>query len=148
MDKVKLEKMFTEYEKAFSTLDIRKNAEFFADTFISAGPKGTIAQSKEDFIKKAGQAAEFYKSVGQTSAKIISKNFIPISDHYTMATVHWGVMFQKTGDELVEFDVSYFVQETGGDPKIILFIAHQDEEAAMKELGLNAPAETIRSTNN
>lgn len=142
MDKVKLEKMFTEYEKAFSKLDIRTSAEFFADSFISAGPKGTIAQNKEEFMKKAAQASEFYKSVGQTSAKIISKNFIPISDQYTMAIIHWGVTFEKTGDELIEFDVSYIVHETGAEPKIILFIAHQDEEEAMKKLGLMASAET------
>ena len=142
MNKTQLEKLFTGYETAFSNLDIRENAEFFADTFISAGPKGVIAQNKADYIKKAGQASAYYKSVGQTSAKIISKSFVPISDQYTMVTVHWGASFKKTGDELVEFDVSYIVQETGKEPKIILFIAHQDEEEAMKELGLTAHAET------
>ena len=53
-----------------------------------------------------------------------------------MVKVHWGVTFQKTGDKLIEFDVSYLVQKTGKDPKIILFIAHQDEQKAMQELGL------------
>ena len=38
-----IKRLFAEYEKAFSELDIEKNAEFFADTFISAGPKGAIA---------------------------------------------------------------------------------------------------------
>jgi hypothetical protein len=46
------------------------------------------------------------------------------------------VTFQKTGDKLIEFDVSYLVQKTVPEPKIILFIAHQDEEQAMKDLGL------------
>lgn len=36
-------KMFEEYEKAFAALDIEKNAELFADAFISAGPRGAIA---------------------------------------------------------------------------------------------------------
>ena len=61
-----------------------------------------------------------------------------------MVTVHWGASFKKTGDEFIEFDVSYIVQETGDEPKIILFIAHQDEEEAMKELGLTAHAEAER----
>jgi hypothetical protein len=60
----------------------------------------------------------------------------PISDQYSMVKVHWGVTFRKTGDRVIEFDVSYLVQNIGPEPKIILFIAHQDEEEAMKELGL------------
>jgi len=56
-----------------------------------------------------------------------------------MVKVHWGVTFQKTGDKLIEFDVSYLVQKTGKEPKIILFIAHQDEQKAMQELGLLKP---------
>lgn len=53
-----------------------------------------------------------------------------------MIKVHWGVTFKKTGDRLIEFDVTYFVQKTGLEPKIIMFIAHQDEQKAMQELGL------------
>jgi hypothetical protein len=60
----------------------------------------------------------------------------PISNEYSMVLVHWGVTFRKTGDRRIEFDVSYLVQHTGGDPKIILFITHQDEQQAMQELGL------------
>lgn len=88
MDTAQIEKLFMEYEKAFNALDVKKNAELFSDNFISAGPKGVIAQSKKDFLEKAEQASAFYKSIGQTSAKIISKEVIPISDQYIMVTVH------------------------------------------------------------
>jgi hypothetical protein len=84
----------------------------------------------------ASKAAEFYRSVGQTSAKILSMDENPISNEYSMVKVHWGVTFKKTGNKLIEFDVTYFIQKTGSEPKIIMFIAHQDEERAMKELGL------------
>src|SRR3990172_10403512 len=82
----KIEKLFTEYEAAFSNLDFNKIAEFYADSFISAGPKGTIAQNKKDFIKMAEKASEFYKSVGQTSVRLFSTHETPISDNYTMVT--------------------------------------------------------------
>jgi hypothetical protein len=131
-----IRQLFSEYEKAFSALDFRKSAEFFAGTFISAGPKGTITNSKAEFVKASGKAAAFYKSVGQTSAKILMLDEEPITEQYSIVNVHWGVTFQKTGDKLVEFDVSYFVQKTGKEPKIILLIAHQDEQKAMQELGL------------
>jgi len=131
-----LHELFTEYEKAFAALDIKKSAGFFSDTFISAGPRGAIAQSKAEFLKLADQAAEFYKGVGQTSAKILSLQENAVSDEYSLVRVHWGVTFKKTGDSMIEFDVSYLVQKIGPEPKIILFIAHEDEEEAMKELGL------------
>ena len=131
-----IHELFTEYEKAFAALDIKKSAGFFSDTFISAGPRGAIAQSKAEFLKLADQAAEFYKGVGQTSAKILSLQENAVSDEYSLVRVHWGVTFKKTGDTMIEFDVSYLVQKIGPEPKIILFIAHEDEERAMKELGL------------
>ncbi|MDD1679793.1 MAG: hypothetical protein LUO93_11505, partial [Methanomicrobiales archaeon] len=55
---------------------------------------------------------------------------------YSLVKVHWGVTFRKTGHSLIEFDVSYLIQKIGREPKIILFIAHEDEEEAMKKLGL------------
>jgi hypothetical protein len=128
--------MFTEYAKAFNALDVEKQVPFFADHFISAGPRGSIATSREEFARMAKEAAAFYRKVGQTSAGIISMDEMPISNEYSMVLVHWGVTFRKTGDRMIEFDVSYLVQHTGNDPKIILFIAHQDEQQAMQELGL------------
>jgi hypothetical protein len=136
MDTAKLEKLFSAYERSFDKLDIRSISKNYSDHFISAGPKGTIAQNKKEFESKAEQASEMYRSIGQNSARIISKKIIPISNEYSMVTVHWGVTFEKTGDEMVEFDVSYIVQDLGSDPKIILFITHQDEAEAMKKLGL------------
>src|ERR671915_1925863 len=133
-----VQKLFAEYEKAFAALDIEKSAGFFADAFISAGPRGAIAQSKPEFLKMAHEASEFYKRVGQTSAKILSLTETPISNEYSMVKVHWGVTFRKTGDKLIEFDVTYFIQKTDEEPKIIMFIAHEDEEKAMQELGLTS----------
>jgi len=117
-------------------LEVEKQVPFFAEHFISAGPRGSIALGRDEFAGMAGKAARFYRSVGQTSAKILSMEETDISSEYSMVQVHWGATFKKTADKLIEFDVTYFIQKTGIEPKIIMFIAHQDEEKAMKELGL------------
>lgn len=127
---------FSAYEKAFSSLDVQKQAEMFADTFFSAGPKGTIAQTKAEFLKLADSMAEYYRNIGQQYAKVITLHEIRISNEYTLVNVHWGARFKKIPDRLIEFDVSYLVQHIGGKYEILLFIAHQDEEAAMKQLGV------------
>ena len=54
-----IKRLFAEYEKAFSELDIEKNAEFFADTFISAGPRGAITNSKTEFLKRHTKRQSF-----------------------------------------------------------------------------------------
>jgi Domain of unknown function (DUF4440) len=129
-------KLFEEYERAFNALDVEKQVPFFAEHFMSAGPRGSIAINRDEFAKSAHQAAEYYRSVGQTSARILSMEETAISKEYSMVKVHWGATFKKTGDRLIEFDVTYFLQNPQSNPKIIMFIAHQDEEQAMKELGL------------
>ena len=140
--KQSIKKLFSEYEKLFNDLNVEGQAKFFADSFLSAGPKGAIAMSKDEFLKMAKKAAEFYKSVGQTSARIVTMEETPISDDYSMVTVHWASTFKKTGDNPIEFDVTYFVQTSDSEPKIIMFIAHQDEQEAMKKLGLLSSAQS------
>jgi hypothetical protein len=136
MSRDQLDTLFKEYETAFDKLDVKTISGYCADSFISAGPKGSITQSRKGYEKKAEKATEFYKSVGRKSAKIISKRVMPICNDYSMVVVRWGITFDKTGNKLIEFDTSYIIQEIGNEPKIILLISHEDEEAAMKKLGL------------
>src|SRR6187431_330559 len=136
MSRDQLDTLFKEYETAFDKLDVKTISGYCADSFISAGPKGSMTHSRKDYEKKAEQATKFYKSVGRNSARIISKRVMPICNEYSMVVVRWGVTFEKTGSKQIEFDVSYIIQETDIDPKIILLISHEDEEAAMKKLGL------------
>ena len=136
MSRDQLDTLFKEYETAFDKLDVKTISGYCADSFISAGPKGSITQSPKDYEKKAEQVNKFYKSVGRNSARIISKRVMPICNEYSMVVVRWGITFNKTGNKLIEFDISYIVQETGSEPKIILLISHDDEEKSMEKLGL------------
>ena len=136
MSRDQLDTLFKEYEAAFDKLDVKTISGYCADSFISAGPKGSITQSRKDYEKKAEQATKFYKSIGRNSAKIISKRVMPICNDYSMVVVRWGITFDKTGNKLIEFDTSYIIQEIGSEPKIILLISHEDEEEAMKKLAL------------
>lgn len=135
MKKEKIEKFFNQYEKAFDKLDLKAISELYADTFLSSGPKGTITETKQEAASKAEDAANFYRSIGQKSARLVSKKLVPISNEYTMVVVRWAVVLEKAGDKPVEFDISYILQETNDEPKIILFITHTDEMELMKELG-------------
>jgi len=136
MSRDQLDTLFKEYETAFDKLDVKTISGYCADNFISAGPKGSISQSRIDYEKKAEQTNKFYKSIGRNSARIVSKRVMPISNNYSMVVVRWGITFDQTGNKITEFDMSYIIQETGDDPKIILLIKHEDEEITIKKLGL------------
>jgi hypothetical protein len=136
MNRDQLDTLFKEYETAFDKLDVKTISGYCADSLISAGPKGSIMQSRNDYEKTVEQTNEFYKSVGRNSAKIISKRVMPICNDYSMVVVRWGITFDKTGNKIIEFDMSYIIQETGSEPKIILLISHEDEESSMKKLDL------------
>jgi hypothetical protein len=136
MSRDHLDNLFKEYETAIDKLDVKTISGYCADSVISAGPKGSVAQTRNDYEKKVEQTNQFYKSVGRNSARIISKRVMPISNDYSMVVVRWGITFDKTGNRIIEFDKSYIVEEIGIDPKIILLISHEDEEAAIKKLGL------------
>jgi hypothetical protein len=132
MDK-RIKALFDEYGKSFSALDLQNNAKVYADNFIAAGPKGVISQSRKEFDANAEKAAEYYRRVGQKSAEIKSMKETWFGEYYAMVTIHWAAHFEKL-DKPYEFDVSYLVKLTSKDPKIILFISHEDEEEAMKEV--------------
>lgn len=54
---VSVKKLFDEYEKAFGALDFKRIGEFFADSFLSAGPRGTIASSRAEYLQLSEKAS-------------------------------------------------------------------------------------------
>jgi hypothetical protein len=79
---------------------------------------------------------QFYEKVGRTSARILSLEETPISHEYSLVKTHWGLTFKKTGSRIIESDITFVVQKTGPEPKIITFIDHQDDEKVYRKLGL------------
>lgn len=142
MSRDQLDTLFKNYETAFDKLDVKTISGYCADSFISAGPKGSVTQNRKDYEKNTEQKNKYYKSMGRNSARIISKRVMPICNDYSMVVVRWGVTFRQTGNKLIEFDISYIIQETGSEPKIILLISHEDEETALKKLGLRGEIAT------
>ena len=96
MNLAKLDKLFENYEQEFNNLDFRRIALNYPESFISAGPKGSIAQGRAEFEEKADEAAGFYRSIGQKSASIISNEVIHNSNEYCLVFLLWLVIFEKS----------------------------------------------------
>lgn len=112
-------------------------AAFYADSFIAAGPKGSMAfRNDEQFIQWLQQMQSFNRSHGMERMQVMEMAETPISNEYRMATVTWGAVFSKTGSTPVSFRISYFVATAAETPRIIMYISHEDQEEVMKAKGL------------
>jgi len=132
-----LRSFFDQYAQATNEMKASTVAGFYADNFIAAGPKGNMAfRNDEKFLQWLNQLKEFNQQTGMGKMRIVQFRESPISGHYQMVTIEWGVTFQKTGDELITFNISYFVDVTGKMPRIIMYISHVDQEDYMREKGL------------
>jgi ketosteroid isomerase-like protein len=131
-----IKRMFQKYEASVAAADFKKTVEYFADSFILAGPRGAFPMTKPEFLDLSKQAVQLYKKLGRTSAMILSLEEMPVSNEYSMVKTHWGLTFQKTGNKIIESDITFLVQKNGAEPKIIMFIDHQDDEKVFQDLGL------------
>ncbi len=131
-----VERFFQNYEETVVHNRFEKTVEYFADTFILAGPKGAESMNRSEFLELSRQAVQFYKNVGRTSAIILSMNETLITNEYSLVKTHWGLTFEKTGSKVIESDITFLVQKTGSEIKILTFIDHQDDEEVYRQLGL------------
>jgi hypothetical protein len=132
-----LRSFFDQYAQATNEMKAATIAGFYADNFIAAGPKGNMVfRNDEKFLQWLNQLKEFNQQTGMGKMRIVQFEENPISGHYQMVNIEWGVTFQKTGDELITFNISYFVDVTGKMPRIIMYISHVDQEDYMREKGL------------
>lgn len=113
-------------------------ANAFAGCFIEASPNGIHCGTNNDEFRAAiPKGYEFYRSIGTKSMEIGSLTLTPLDDFHTQAKVHWVAKYQKQdgSQDEIEFDVIYFVQLLGDEPKIFAYITG-DEQQVYKDKGL------------
>ncbi|WP_118972924.1 hypothetical protein [Taibaiella koreensis] len=132
-----LKEFFEQYGVVSCSDDVQPLAGFYADSFIVAGPEGSAAfHNDEHFARWLDQLREGNERSGLKGMQIVAFNEFPISDQYKGATITWGAQFEKTGEELIQFNITYFVHLLDEVPKIIMYISERGQEALMQEKGL------------
>ena len=140
--KQKIDQFFQAYEKRFmdgldGKVDVEGTTKAFATCFMEASPAGVVCgQNDAKFHEAIPKGYEFYKSVGTTSMKITSKETTPLDDFHIVCKVSWSSSYKKgTQEEVIDFDVFYFLQNLHGDLKIFGYVTG-DEQKALKDRGL------------
>jgi actin-related protein len=113
-------------------------ASFYAESFIAGGPRGSaVFRNDEQFIDWLKQLHQLNKSSGMTAMTVVSiTDSKSLSSRHQLVSVEWGARFEKTGERLITFEISYLLERSGDDWKIIAYISEKDQEEEMQALGL------------
>lgn len=130
-----LKTYFTEY--GASAFDAKKTATFYGDFAVTSAPNfiGCL-KGKEEINNAFSEIANYQKKTGLISMTPAKVDAQKLDDLHQLAKVSWNAKFEKTGDKVIEFDITYLLRKEKDKPKILLYISHQDEEEMRKELGL------------
>ncbi len=132
-----LHEFFTAYAAHATASAPEPLAALYAHTFIAGGPQGSQAFTNDArFLDWLRQMAAFNRQSGMREMTVASIRDLTLSPLHTLATVRWGARFEKTGDRLIEFDISYLVEKAGGAWRVLAYISAADQEAEMKKHGL------------
>ena len=135
----KLRRFFTAYEHAVNNFDAESISAQFVESFMGADPNGVFCHRNDASLKEAvAQRRDIYAQMGFKFAEVLSLAETPIDEHYTMAKVHWRVVFEKIKGQPQEFKffITYFLYDSGDGLRIVFFIAREDEQKVLREAGL------------
>ena len=112
-------------------------ASRYADSFVVSAPSGSASfKNDEQFLAYLARVHGYNQNAGMLSLEVVSIHDSPVGDCHAFATVEWGARFQKTGDELIRFKISYMLRFSEGNPLILAYVSHEDQEELMHARGL------------
>ncbi|HEX4136946.1 MAG TPA: hypothetical protein VHY84_20210 [Bryobacteraceae bacterium] len=129
---------FQDYAASSAEPSAARTAAFYTDTFMVAGPRGSAAFKNDgNFAIWLRQLYEYNQQVGLLSMSVVSiQEPVLLSPLHILATVEWGARFQKTSDRLITFRITYLLENSNGQWKIISYISEKDQEEEMRNAGL------------
>ena len=112
-------------------------ASLYAPTFIVAGPRGSQAFTNDSrFLDWLRTVAEFNREHGMCSLGVVTSREVTLSPLRALATITWGAQFEKTGDRVIEFEISYLMEKARDTWKILSYVSQSDQEEEMKRESL------------
>lgn len=132
---------FREYFQRYAAVslgpDPEQLADFYDESFLTAGPRGGVTFKNDDaFLAWLRQVHDFNATTGMTALAVEDIEQIPVSADYALVTVKWSATFQKLGSEPIRFNISYLLRRTETGHRISAYVSHEDQEEAMRANGL------------
>lgn len=110
----------------------------FASTFLAAGPQGASCERRDDFGLAIPKRKQLFESVGLRSTELVRIEADSLGPRYSLARTQWKMLFESGTQAPKEILVeSTYIVDTVLEPfQIVLYLAHQDIMAILKERGI------------
>lgn len=134
-----IDQFFARYEEGANTFEPDLVLSAFTATFMGADPNGAVCiQNDAAFRAAIPERKALFAKIGFKSASILDIQKTRLDDRYTMAKVHWHMVFEKVAGKPQDFRfyITYFLFDAGNGPKVVFYISHEDEQKVMREAGL------------
>jgi hypothetical protein len=130
----RLRNFFDDYAQALGDADTEGIAEAYAEQFMATGPGFSMSMNNDaQFRAGLAQTAQFYRQIGVDTIEL--KNYLEaeLGSGFWLTKIEWELLDEDL-NTLLTFDNTYMVEAGSGEPKIVLFIAH-NEHQRMQEKG-------------
>jgi hypothetical protein len=110
----------------------------FAAIFLAAGPQGATCVRKEDFALALPRRKQLFDNLGCGATELVRIQTETLDPRYSKARTQWKMTFTSGDSRAREIFVeSTYMVDTGKDPfEIVVYLAHQDIMAVLKEQGI------------
>ena len=133
-----IERFFHTFESNNAAASVAEIAAMFADVFMAGGPQGMKAVRASDFALALPKRKQLFQSLGSQSTELVSVRENRLDARYVLASTQWRMRFARSQEKPqdVVVDSAYLV-DTGTETfKIVVYLAHQDIMAVLKERGI------------
>jgi hypothetical protein len=130
-------RFFALYARDNNDGDITKTVSHFADPFLSAGPQGTQCVRVAEFAAALPRRKQLFDKLQCQPTELVDLHETALDDRYVLAWTQWRMMFaHESGPVELLVDSSFLVDTGGQEPKIAMYMAHQDIMQVMRERGI------------
>lgn len=126
---------FDEYGAAFKDPD--QVASCYGEFTIAVDPNfvGGL-KGRSEILKTMQEISAYQIKTGLRSMTPTAVEIGEIAAPHFLAKVTWGAFFEKTGNRLITFDVTYLLREHEESFLILTSISHQEERKMREDLDL------------
>jgi ketosteroid isomerase-like protein len=129
---------FEQYEKNIGAPDPTLVAAQYSESFVFAGPQGTQAVNRDNFLKALPRRQEFFKAAGLRSSRIQRLEEAHIDNSCVMVKAYWRMQFDqpRVGPAEIDLAATYVLHRRAEGLRIVFQLDHDDLLQRARDLGL------------
>ena len=129
---------FDQYESNLDGTDPAAIAAQYGESFVFAGPQGTQAVRRDDFVRVLPKRQGFFKSAGLRSSRVGALEEAGWDGRCVLVKAQWRMQFESAAAPVSDLDLfaTYLLQQQPDGLRIVFQLDHDDFTKRVHELGL------------